>query len=116
MLFFYLQTQLISNQYQKVIVVEGDVTTDLSQLVVRKSFPKRSVFQGDYSHGCTQVLLHPTEGYFLGMNDIAYLYGLLRQYNYTLDTELTKTTLQTKVIDPSKFLFMIAYWELLMYL
>ena len=109
MLFFYLQTQLISNQYQKVIVVEGDVTTDLSQLVVRKAFPKRSVFQGDYTHSCTQVLQHPDEGHFLGTNDIAYLYGLLRQYNYTLDTELTKTTLQTKVIDPSKCLFMIAY-------
>ena len=113
MLFFYLQTQLISNQYQKVIVVEGDVTTELSQLVLRKAFPKRSVFQGDYSHNFTQVLQHPTEGHFLGTNDIAYLYGLLRQYDYTLDTELTKTTLQTKVIDPSKFLFMIAYWELL---
>lgn len=116
MLFFYLQTQLISNQYQKVIVVEGDVTTDLSNIIARKAFPKRSVFQGDYSHTCTQVLLHPTDGHFLGTNDIPYLYGLLRQYSYTLDTELTKTTLQTKVIDPSKHLFIIAYWELLMYL
>ena len=108
MLFFYLQTNLISNEYKRVIIVEGDVGVNLKQYVVRKSFPKASVFDTT-TNGCSQVLIHPEKGDFLGCYDIGYLYGVLRKYDYTLDTELTKITLQTKVITPSKHLFMIAY-------